>query len=142
VSVTSPDTIADIMGTIDTFFVGNPKLTKKVDVFVNYDGFDCREELVADFTEQARRLEAKYYRSVRRISSAGFARHKLADSMQMTLQESYSFDEVFELLKSMSFSVSRETAFTLCSRFDKEDKRGVISSEELESIIAILKTVT
>jgi hypothetical protein len=72
-------------------------------------------------------------------ASAGFARHKLTDSIHMSLHALYSFDEVFELLESMGFSVSHETAVTLCSLFDKDDTRGIISSEKLECIIAILK---
>jgi hypothetical protein len=47
------DLITDIMHTIEKFFLEILKLVKKVDIFVNCDGFDCREELVKDFTEMA-----------------------------------------------------------------------------------------
>ena len=139
VSVTTPDIIADIMGTIDKFFVDNPQVAKKVDVFVNYDGFDCREELVEDFTTRAKALEDAYYSTVRRMSSAGFARHKLADSMSMTLQKSYNVSEVYDLLKSKGYSASRETVASLCARFDSEAGKGVISSAELKAIIEALQ---
>ena len=139
VSVTTPDVVADIITSIDAFFTKNPKLAKKVDVFVNYDGFDCREELVKDFTEMAHGLETKYYGTVRRISSAGFARHKLADSMHMSLQKSYNISEVYDLLKSMGFSVSRQTVSTLCARFDTDGEKGAISSEELAAIVEAIK---
>ena len=139
VSVTTPDIIADIMGTIDKFFVDNPQVAKKVDVFVNYDGFDCREELVKDFTDRAHDCEQKYYGTVRRMSSAGFARHKLADSMSMTLQKSYNTNEVYDLLKSMGYSVSRQTVASLCARFDMDGQKGKISSEELAAIVDALK---
>ena len=76
---------------------------------------------------------------MRRISSAGFARHKLADSMHMSLQKSYNTNEVYDLLKSMGLSVSRQTAATLCARFDTDGEKGVISSEELASIVEAIK---
>lgn len=139
VSVTTPDIVTDIITSIADFFEKNPKLAKKVDVFVNYDGFDCREELVKDFTEKAHGLEAKYYGTVRRISSAGFARHKLADSMKMSLQKSYNINEVYDLLKSMGLAVSRQTVATLCARYDTDGEKGVISSEELASIVEAIK---
>ena len=138
VSVTTPDVISEIMDNVEKFFLENPKFTKRVDVFVNYDGFDCREELVADFTARVAALEEKYYGTVRRMSSAGFARHKLADSMSVTLQKSYNTNEVYDLLRSMGHSVSRATVATLCARFDTDDQKGKISTEELNAIIQAL----
>jgi propionate CoA-transferase len=60
VSVTSPEAVTDIFAAIDAFFAKAPALAKKVDVFVNYDGFDCREELVDSFAARALAAETRH----------------------------------------------------------------------------------
>ena len=137
VSVTLPEHLKQVEAAVSGFFGANPGLAKRVDVFVNYDGFDCREELVAEFTEMARRCEELYYATVRRVSSAGFSRHKLADAMHVSLQETYTPDEVFELLKSMGHAVSTQTVRTLCARFRRAD--GAIGKDALEGIVSAVR---
>jgi propionate CoA-transferase len=141
VSVTSPEAVAAIFGAIDAFFARAPALSKAVDVFVNYDGFDCREELVDAFAARAQAAEARHYGTVHRLSSAGFARKRLADSVQLTLQASYDVDEAFRLLRSMGHAVSRQTVATLCARFDRGAATAAVSvtSAELASIADSLK---
>ena len=139
VSITTADTVSEIVGSIEAFFMMNPGMAKNIDVFVNYDGFDCSEVLIQNFTEQAKILEDKFYRNVHRVSSAGFARQKLAENIAMTLHESYSFHQVYDLLKSMGFSVSHQTVMTLCHRFDTDEEKGKISSKELALIVKTLQ---
>ena len=139
VSVTSHEHVQEIEASVQDFFAERPGLARTVDVFVNYDGFDCREELAADFAAQARRNEERFYRSVRRVSSAGFARHKLADAMRLSVRRTYTFEEVFELLRSMGYAVSRETVMNLCARFDTNQAYGVVDSGELEGIVSALR---
>ena len=49
-------------------------LVRRAAVFVNYHGFDCRAELEEELAAAARRTEARFYGSVRRVSSAALAR--------------------------------------------------------------------
>ena len=135
VSVTSTDAVARIGGAIEAFFARAPELARRVDVLVNYDGFDCREELVKDFADMARGLEARFYGAVRRVSGAGFARRKLADSMGVALRSAHTHAEAVDLLLSMGFPVSRAAAVGMCARFDGGDSQGVVASEELSSIL-------
>ena len=138
VSVTTREHVREVEGAVQRFFAARPGLAKRVDVFVNYDGFDCRDELAADFAAQARRNEERFYATVRRLSSAGFARHKLAGAMGLSLRGTYSFDEVVELLASMGHAVSRDTVLNLCARFDTS-RDGLISSDELGNIVAAIR---
>ena len=140
VSITSPDAVRDVFAAVEAFFAENPALAKKVDVFVNYDGFDCREELVEDFQRQARAAEDKYYGTVRRVSSAGFARQKLADAMAVERHRWYSFAEVYDLLQSTGIRASRQTVETLCARHAAPDRKDRVYSDQLAAIADALKS--
>ena len=48
------------MSSIRNLFGERPELIKRTDVFVNYDGFDCRDELVSEFTSQVRNLCSQF----------------------------------------------------------------------------------
>mmetsp|Transcript_74316 Transcript_74316/g.198515 ORF Transcript_74316/g.198515 Transcript_74316/m.198515 type:complete len:335 (-) Transcript_74316:86-1090(-) len=135
VSITSPDQIATVEAAIQGWFDANPTQVKKVSAFVNYDGFDCREELSSDFTEAAKRLQTNYYGSVRRVSSAGFARHKLANSIDMVLESQYTFEEAFHLLQSIGLKVSQQTCLSLCAQRENKASPGTVTSEDIKAMV-------
>ncbi len=115
-SVTDPAALDAAAGAVERFFAARPGLSGAVHVFVNYDGFDCRADLVAPLAARARALERAHYRSVRRVASARFARRGLADALGVALRVAYSPDEVFHLLRSVGLDVSRAAAADLCAR--------------------------
>ncbi len=63
----------------------------------------------------ARGPEAWFCGAVRRVSGAGFAQRRLADSMGVALRPAYTRAKAVDLLLSMGFPVSRETAVCAAS---------------------------
>jgi propionate CoA-transferase len=57
------------------------KLGKKVDLIVNYDGFDIVEDLVGDYAAMVKDVTDRYYRRVTRYTTSAFMRMKLGDAL-------------------------------------------------------------
>lgn len=56
-------------------------LDEKVDVIVNYDGFQLEDEVAKDYANMVARLEARFYRTVTRYSGSAFIRMKLGETL-------------------------------------------------------------
>ena len=136
VSVTSTDAVARIGGAIEAFFARAPELARRVDVLVNYDGFDCRADLAAPLAARARALERAHYRSVRRVAPARFARRGLADAAGLVLREAYTPDEAFHLLRSVGLDVPRAEVEGLCARCGGPG--GAVPSARLPALVDLL----
>ncbi len=57
------------------------KIGKKVDLVVNYDGFDIAEDLVRDYATMVKEVSDRYYRRVTRYTTSAFMRMKLGDAL-------------------------------------------------------------
>jgi propionate CoA-transferase len=57
------------------------KLGKKVDLIVNYDGFDIPEDLVGDYAAMVKDVSDRFYRRVTRYTTSAFMRMKLGDAL-------------------------------------------------------------
>ncbi|WP_375255211.1 acyl CoA:acetate/3-ketoacid CoA transferase [Yoonia sp.] len=56
-------------------------LSEKVDVVVNYDGFQLDDEIAKDFADLVADLERRFYRTVTRYSGSAFMRLKLGETL-------------------------------------------------------------
>ena len=56
-------------------------LSEKVDVVVNYDGFQLDDEIEKDFADLVADLEGRFYRTVTRYSGSAFMRLKLGETL-------------------------------------------------------------
>ena len=56
-------------------------LSKKVDVVVNYDGFQIDDDLMQDYAELVADLESRFYNTVTRYSGSAFMRLKLGETL-------------------------------------------------------------
>ena len=81
VSITMPSDIRAIQEGVERVIVDQCH-GKKPDVVVNYDGFDCRDELVPEYRKMTVDLEKKYA-TVRRYCSRTFTRHQLATELKV-----------------------------------------------------------
>ena len=134
IHVNTPEAQRAIRDGIEAFFKKHPQLVKKLDAYVNMDRFDVRDELVRSYADQEEMLEAKYFKTVRRVSSTSFMRNKLADSLKLATKSTLTFDEVEELLQSRGHTLAPETIRTLCQRFDY-NKDGVVDSAEMSDLL-------
>jgi propionate CoA-transferase len=66
----------------------------RIDMVVNYDGFDLRKGLEDSFGEQVILLERDLYKSVKRYSGQSFRRAQLGRNLQIN---DWSMDELFDL---------------------------------------------
>jgi propionate CoA-transferase len=57
------------------------KIGKKVDLIVNYDGFDIVEDLVGEYAAMVKDVTERYYRRVTRYTTSAFMRMKLGDAL-------------------------------------------------------------
>ncbi len=57
------------------------KIGKKVDLIVNYDGFDIGEDLVGEYAVMVKDVTERFYRSVSRYTTSAFMRMKLGDAL-------------------------------------------------------------
>jgi propionate CoA-transferase len=57
-------------------------LTDKVDVVVNYDGFQLDDDIAKDYAEMVADLESRFYNTVTRYSGSAFMRLKLGETLQ------------------------------------------------------------
>jgi len=57
------------------------KLGKKVDLIVNYDGFDIVEDLVGEYAAMVKDVTDRFYRRVTRYTTSAFMRMKLGDAL-------------------------------------------------------------
>jgi propionate CoA-transferase len=57
------------------------RLGKKVDLIVNYDGFDIVEDLVGEYAAMVKDVSDRYYRRVTRYTTSAFMRMKLGDAL-------------------------------------------------------------
>ena len=135
-SITDPAAADAAAGAVERLFAARPGLSGAVDVFVNYDGFDCRADLAAPLAARARALERAHYRSVRRVASARFARRGFADAAGVALREAYSPDEVYHLLRSVGLDVPRAAAEDLCARCGGPG--GAVPSARLPALVDAL----
>lgn len=56
-------------------------LDEKLDVVVNYDGFQLEDEVAKDYANMVAGLEARFYRTVTRYSGSAFIRMKLGETL-------------------------------------------------------------
>jgi propionate CoA-transferase len=56
-------------------------LTDKVDVVVNYDGFQLDDDIAKDYAEMVVDLESRFYKTVTRYSGSAFMRLKLGETL-------------------------------------------------------------
>jgi propionate CoA-transferase len=56
-------------------------LTDKVDVVVNYDGFQLDDDIAKDYAEMVADLESRFYKTVTRYSGSAFMRLKLGETL-------------------------------------------------------------
>ena len=56
-------------------------LSDKVDVVVNYDGFQLDDEIAKEYAEMVADLEGQFYRTVTRYSGSAFMRLKLGETL-------------------------------------------------------------
>jgi len=56
-------------------------LSAKVDVIVNYDGFQLDDEIARDYAEMVADLDDRFYRTVTRYSGSAFMRLKLGETL-------------------------------------------------------------
>lgn len=75
-SVHSIETIEQIKTEIEQIL---PPFKEKVDVMVNYDGFDIHKNLAREYRDMVSGLTTKFYRHVSRYSTQAFLRLKLGD---------------------------------------------------------------
>ncbi len=57
-------------------------LDRKVDVIVNYDGFQLDDDVTADYAEMVADLEDRFYGTVTRYSGSAFLRLKLGETLR------------------------------------------------------------
>jgi propionate CoA-transferase len=55
--------------------------TDKVDVVVNYDGFQLDDDIAKDYAEMVSDLESRFYKTVTRYSGSAFMRLKLGETL-------------------------------------------------------------
>jgi propionate CoA-transferase len=55
--------------------------TDKVDVVVNYDGFQLEDDIAKDYAEMVADLESRFYKTVTRYSGSAFMRLKLGETL-------------------------------------------------------------
>ena len=77
--VTSPKDIEDIRAAVERLC---RRIGRKVDLVVNYDGFDILEDLVADYAAMVKELTERYYRRVTRYTTSAFMRMKLGEALE------------------------------------------------------------
>jgi propionate CoA-transferase len=65
----------------------------KINMVVNYDGFDCKQKLNKKYQEAVAVLQEKYYASARRFAGAAFRRVQLGKTLQM---HSWDPEEMFK----------------------------------------------
>lgn len=58
--------------------------SEKVDVVVNYDGFQLDDDIASDYAEMVTDLEGRFYRTVTRYSGSAFMRLKLGNTLSNT----------------------------------------------------------
>jgi propionate CoA-transferase len=56
-------------------------LTDKVDVVVNYDGFQLDDDIAKDYAEMVADMESRFYKTVTRYSGSAFMRLKLGETL-------------------------------------------------------------
>jgi propionate CoA-transferase len=56
-------------------------LGRKVDLIVNYDGFNLADELVGEYAAMVKEVTARYNRQVTRYTTSAFMRMKLGDAL-------------------------------------------------------------
>jgi len=77
--VTSQKDIEDIRAAVERLC---RRVGRKVDLVVNYDGFDILEDLVADYAAMVKDLSDRYYRRVTRYTTSAFMRMKLGEALE------------------------------------------------------------
>ncbi|MGH8675791.1 MAG: acyl CoA:acetate/3-ketoacid CoA transferase [Burkholderiales bacterium] len=76
--VTSRKDIEDIRAAVERRC---SRIGKKVDLIVNYDGFDIAEDLVRDYAAMVQDVSDRSYRRVARYTTSAFMRMKLGDAL-------------------------------------------------------------
>jgi propionate CoA-transferase len=77
--VTSQKDIEDIRAAVERRC---RRIGKKVDLVVNYDGFDILEDLVPEYAAMVKELTDRYYRRVTRYTTSAFMRMKLGEALE------------------------------------------------------------
>ncbi|MCU9840222.1 acyl CoA:acetate/3-ketoacid CoA transferase [Ruegeria sp. WL0004] len=75
--IRSPEEVKQVQKQVEA--VCSP-LPDKVDVIVNYDGFQLEDEAAKDYANMVAELEARFYRAVTRYSGSAFIRLKLGET--------------------------------------------------------------
>ncbi len=57
-------------------------LEQRVDVIVNYDGFQLDDDVSSDYAEMVKSLETRFYRNITRYSGSAFLRLKLGKTLK------------------------------------------------------------
>jgi len=76
--VRSGDDVERVRRQVEAVCAGAPG---KVDVLVNYDGFQLDDEVAGDYARMVAELEARFYRTVTRYSGSAFLRMKLGETL-------------------------------------------------------------
>ena len=134
VSITMPSDIRAIQEGVERVIVDQCH-GKKPDVVVNYDGFDCRDELVPEYRKMTVDLEKKYA-TVRRYCSRTFTRHQLATELKVK-PGMYSTSEIITLCKKRGYQIGSEALKNQIAAMDT-DYDGFLSADELQSLVSKL----
>jgi hypothetical protein len=96
-SITTMDQIKEIKETVSSLLEKYiaAKDGEKINMVVNYDGFDCREDFSIAYAELAQDLQAKYYNKAVRYTGSMFLRSKLQNAMGIVDSDGmfYNLDE-------------------------------------------------
>lgn len=77
----------------------------KINMIVQYDGFDIRKGLEDLFSKEVAKLEEEYYKSVKRFTGASFHRAKLAKQLRMS---DWDCDKLYD-----EFDINRDGVMSL-----------------------------
>ena len=77
--VRSHDEVVQIREQVEKTLI---QLGRRVDVVVNYDGFQLDDDIEQDYAEMVRELEKRFYKTVTRYSGSAFQRLKLGETFK------------------------------------------------------------
>eukprot|EP01125_Pyxidicula_operculata_P013518 TRINITY_DN4485_c0_g1_i3.p1 TRINITY_DN4485_c0_g1~~TRINITY_DN4485_c0_g1_i3.p1 ORF type:complete len:719 (-),score=195.32 TRINITY_DN4485_c0_g1_i3:259-2415(-) len=84
ITVKSKEDVREIRSVLETNIKSfMAEVNDKINVVVNYDGFDCRKEVTEMYAAMVQDLQSKYYKDVQRYGSHAFRRIQLGDTLNL-----------------------------------------------------------